>query len=86
MTHVELHNELAQAFKELTAGTMKDKRAHELSNMAGKLIKVDELALKSIALGIPRDVPMLGIKQIEAEKSLSTSGKLIEAGNPPDIK
>lgn len=77
MTHVELHKQLEDAFKQLTSGEMKDKRAHELSNMAGKLIKLDELALKSIALGIPRDVPLLGIKQVEAEKSLSTSGKLI---------
>jgi hypothetical protein len=79
MTHVQLHHELSEAFNDLKDGKMKDKRAHELSNMAGKLIKLDELALKSIALGIPRDVPLLGIKQIEAEASLNMAGKLIAA-------
>jgi hypothetical protein len=76
MTHVELHNELAESFKALKNDLIKDKKAKELANLAGKMINIDKLALASIALGIPRDVPMLGIKQVDTEQALSAAGKL----------
>lgn len=68
MNHVELHEKMSKTFIKLTTGEMKPQLAKEIFNGAGKIINNCRNELTAISMGIPLDVPLLEIKQVDCEK------------------
>lgn len=73
MNHVQLHNELCQVFKKLKAGRIETKKAKELFNGAGKIIQNCRNEIVVAGMGVPIEIPLMGISK-EDSKKLS-SGK-----------
>lgn len=73
MNHVELDQELSNVIKDLRAGTIKKDIAREIVNACGKKVANCRNEITFIQMGIPVDVPLMGLKQIDFEnKAIAT--------------
>lgn len=68
MDHVQLHNDLSDAFKRLKSGQLKPQLAKEIFNGAGKIINLAKTELTAIQLGVDTEVPLLGISKSDSKK------------------
>lgn len=68
MNHIQLHTELSGVFADLKKGTIKHQVAKELTNTAGKILKNAFIEMRALQMGFDVDVPLLGIKQVDAVK------------------
>lgn len=76
MNHVEAHNKMSTMLEKLERGQVKPQFAKEVFNGYGKLMANTKNELAAINMGFPVEVPMLGIKQIDAEELMQmTKGK-----------
>lgn len=71
MNHVELHNELCVIFKKLKAGRIETKKAKELFNGAGKIIQNCRNEIVVAGMGVPIEIPLLGISKEDSRKLVS---------------
>lgn len=71
MNHIELHNELSDTLTKLKSGDINPKLAKEIFNGAGKLIANCRNEIVLASMGVPIDIPLMGISKKE---SLSITG------------
>jgi len=80
MNHVEAHNKMSTMLEKLEKGQVKPQFAKEIFNGYGKLLANCKNELSAINMGFPMDVPLLGIKQEEAEQLVKeNSGKALKS-------
>lgn len=79
MNHVEAHNKMSTMLDKLERGQVKPQFAKEIFNGYGKLLANCKNELHAINMGFAMDVPLLGIKQADAEQVVKeNSGKVLK--------
>lgn len=60
---------MSDVFQRLKKGHLNPQQAKELNNSAGKILKNAIVELKAIQMGFNVDVPLLGVKQLDAGRT-----------------
>ena len=79
MNHVQLHALLSETLIRLKAGKIHPLEAKQIFNGSGKLIQNCRNELIAAHMGVPMEIPLLGVSKKESKKlDKQQGGKFIE--------
>lgn len=76
MNHIQLHRLLSETLLELKKGKIEPQMAKTIFNGAGKIIQNARNEIIAANMGVPIEIPLLGISKRESVK-LNTGTKFI---------